>query len=381
MEHRRRLWRFLSRIARLIGACGFAFRAEPFHSEGPCLIVCNHVTNWDPILLCGVFPDTPVRFVASEHIFRHGLVSRLIERLVAPIPRRKASSGVDTVKSCLRALKAGDTVGLFAEGDACWDGRSHAVFPATGKLARASGATLITCRLEGGYLTQPRWALRRRRGRMRCTVVGVYPPEKLKSMQGEAITALINRDIFEDAWERVRQEPTAFRGRGLAEGFERGFFLCPACRGFGTLRGRGDAVRCACGFHTALTAQGTFEPPEPFETLADWDAWQTKTLREMQLPADKALFSDEGLSLKRVGSGHAELTLGRGTLTQYRDALRFGERSFPLDEIGSMAMVKANLLLLSCGDEYYELRAGRRCCLRKYLAVWQSRTERARQGE
>ena len=37
-----------------------------------------------------------------------------------------------------------------------------------------------------------------------------------------------------------------------------------------------------------------------------------------------------------------------------------------------MAIVKANILLLTTGDHYYEIRAQRSCCLRKYLAVWQN---------
>ena len=38
-----------------------------------------------------------------------------------------------------------------------------------------------------------------------------------------------------------------------------------------------------------------------------------------------------------------------------------------------MAMVKANILLLTVGDSYYEFRAGKPCCLRKYLSFWQTR--------
>ena len=125
------------------------------------------MTTWDPLLLAMSFPDKPIRFVASEHIFRHGLVSRLLTWLVAPIPRKKAASGADTVMASLRALKAGDSVCIFAEGDASWDGLTHPVFPATGKLARMAGVPLVTYRLEGGYLSLPRWSKKLRRGKMR----------------------------------------------------------------------------------------------------------------------------------------------------------------------------------------------------------------------
>ena len=87
--------------------------------------------------------------------------------------------------------------------------------------------------------------------------------------------------------------------------------------------------------------------------------------------ADDPLFSDEDMALLEIGSRHRETTLGRGTLVQRPDALEIAGHSFPLREIDSMAMVKANILLFSVGDSYFEIRASASCCLRKYLLVWQ----------
>ncbi|MCR5576617.1 MAG: 1-acyl-sn-glycerol-3-phosphate acyltransferase [Oscillospiraceae bacterium] len=371
MKLRKLVWSFCYWFIRCFIAPRFHFEAEPADVQGPFLMISNHVTPWDPLLLGLSFPKTPMRYVASEHLFRHGWVSRVIERLAGPIPRRKASSGADTVKACLRALRDGENVGIFAEGDACWDGLSHEVFPATGKLARSSGATLVTYRLEGGYPTLPRWSKKRRPGKMRGHVVGVYTPEELKSMKGPEITALINRDIFEDAWARQRAEHVVYRAEDRAEGIEKGFFLCPSCRKIGTLRGVANAIKCSCGLRILYTEQGFLEPSEPFETLADWDAWQYESLRTMEFPAGVPVFFDGGMTLRGIRVGHGEEELARGELTQYPDALACGDRRFPLTEIASMAMVKANILLFSVGDDYYEIRADHELCLRKYLLFWQ----------
>ncbi len=373
MEGRKRIWIFLQWLVGPFLRRRFRLEAVRAEIEGPCLIVANHVTNWDPLLLALSFPKTPIRFVASEHIFRHGWVSRLLEKALAPIPRRKASSGADTVKACLRALRDGETVCIFAEGDACWDGLTHEVFPATGKLARSSGTTLVTYRLEGGYLTLPRWSKRRRPGRMRGAVVGMYTPEELKAAKGPEITAIINRDIHEDAWARQRTEHIRYRAEDRAVGIGKGFFLCPACGKLGTIRGVGNEITCSCGLRQTYTEEGFLDPPQPFETLAEWDAWQFETLRDMDVPEDEAVFTDEGVTLRRIGSGHGEEELAGGTLTQYPDALVCGEHRFPLADIANMAMVKANILLFSVGDDYYEIRADRDLCLRKYLLFRQSR--------
>ncbi len=343
-------WRFLQRLMRGFVARRFNMTAKPCQTDGPCLIIANHVTNWDPLLLAMSFPDRPVRFVASEHIFRHGFLSKLLEWLVAPIPRKKAASGADTVMAVLRALKAGDTVCLFA----------------------MAGVPLVTYRLEGGYLSLPRWANSRRLGRMRGAAVGIYSPEELKAMKGPAITALIDRDLYEDAFARQRTEHVRFRGRNRAEGIERGFFLCPKCGELGSVRGVGDRVVCACGLDLLYTEEGFFDPPDPVETLAEWETVQRSALKDICARADGLLFSDGDMTLREIGAGHRETLLAKGELRQYPDAIELGGRCFPLTEIDSMAMVKAGMLLFSVGDRYFEIRAAGGACLRKYLMVWQN---------
>ena len=121
---------------------------------------------------------------------------------------------------------------------------------------------------------------------------------------------------------------------------------------------------------------GFFSPPEPFETLAEWEDWQQETLRNLQTEPGKALFSDEPVRLSRVVSGHQEEAMGSGQLTLYPEKILFGNHLFPLDKIGSMAMVQKRLLLFSCGEDYYELRAEKGVNLRKYLSWWKIITEK-----
>ncbi|MCR5663734.1 MAG: 1-acyl-sn-glycerol-3-phosphate acyltransferase [Oscillospiraceae bacterium] len=366
-ERLQRNWRALYRLCHRYICRKFNMTHEDLSVDGPVLLIPNHSCGWDPLLVAMSLPEKQVYFVASEHIFRLGFVSRLLERFLAPIPRKKASSGADTVKACLRHLKAGHSVCLFAEGEQTWDGVSRPVFPATGKLVKSSGATLVTYRIEGAYLSLPRWGKGVRRGRVHGAPVGIYPPETLRSMTPQAINALIERDLYENAWTRQRENPVAFKGRRRAEGLERMLYLCPSCRRIGTLQSRGDRVFCSCGLDLHYTEEGFFNPCEPFSTLADWDAWQRKTLKTIDFSPSEPCFSDEGAVLSRIGAGHREELLARGKLLRYADRLECGAFSFPADEIVSMAMVQDHLLLFSFRDEYYQIRAGKNANLKKYL--------------
>ena len=278
-DRHRRIWRVLCALLRWPICRLFSLKHDDPEIDGPCLIVSNHVTDWDPLLLAMSFPKLPLYYVASEHIFRQGLVSRILFWLVEPIARRKGAAGTDTVKACLRHLKAGHAVCIFAEGDATWDGRSAEVFPATGKLARSSGAKLLTYRLEGGYLSKPRWGRGIRRGAVYGHPVRLYSPEELRAMKAEEITAAINGDIYEDAWQRQEENPISFRSAHPAERLETALFLCPSCRQFGTLRSKKDTLSCRCGLRLRVLDTGFFDPPTPFRTLAQWEDWQQEHIQ------------------------------------------------------------------------------------------------------
>ena len=372
-ERHQRIWRMLYALSHRWICRKFNLQPTELDVEGPVLLIPNHVSAWDPLLVAMSLRRKQVYYVASEHLFRLGLVTQLIQWLVAPIPRRKASTGTDTVKACLRHLRAGHSVCLFAEGEQCWDGRSQDIFPATGKLAKSSGATLVTFRLEGGYLSLPRWGRGIRRGRVRGYPVGIYSPEQLKAMSPGEIDDLINRDLYEDAWQRQAEDPVAFRGRRRAEGLEKALYLCPGCRRIGSLRSKGDRLFCDCGLDLTYTETGFFQPRQPFAHIAAWEDWQRQELRAMPFPADGPLFADEGILLSRVGVDHRSTLLTRGTLEQYADALVCDAYRFPLKEISSMAPVQSHLLLLSHQGSYYELHAPGGANLRKYLEIWKNR--------
>ncbi|NLL67908.1 MAG: 1-acyl-sn-glycerol-3-phosphate acyltransferase, partial [Clostridiaceae bacterium] len=105
--------------------------AKPTHH--PYIVLANHNTDYDPLLIGLAFPDQ-MYYVASEHIFRWGFISKLINFLVSPIPRVKAITEIQTVINILKRLKAGANVCMFAEGNRSFSGETGQIHPATGKL-------------------------------------------------------------------------------------------------------------------------------------------------------------------------------------------------------------------------------------------------------
>lgn len=367
------IWGTLYKVVKPYFLHRFALESEVCSVPGPCIVIPNHVTNWDPFLVAMSFPDKQLYYVASEHIFRHKLASRALEWMLSPIARKKGDSGFSAAREILRRTKQGHSICLFAEGDCTWNGYSNHVLPATGKLVRSSGATLITYRLEGGYFTSPRWGHSIRRGKMRGRAVGVYGPQELRKMKGSEITALIDRDLYEDAWDRQKSTPVLYRSDNTAEYLETALYLCPVCHHIGTLRSKKKSLSCtACGFQTTFREDCLFHPNVPFETVGQWDQWQSEQLLKGNYEHGSVLFSDDVVSFRRILEHHQTMPLEGRRLIQWADRIRCGPYEFPLAEIDNMAMVKRNILLFTCRGNYYELRCAKRSNLRKYLLLWQN---------
>lgn len=332
--------------------CAFKFDVIPSEAGKPVIVVCNHVTDLDPALV-GIAFKGHLYFVASEHVTRWGLASRLLQFFFAPIIRVKGKTDARVGMDVIRKVRKGSNVCIFAEGNRSFNGLTGPVFPATGKLVRSSGAGMVTFRLEGGYFTAPRWARKMRRGRMYGRLVGSYSAADIKAMSSDEINDIISRDIHEDAYERQRKNPIHYRGPALAEDIQTGLYLCPKCGQAGTLTSSGSRFSCACGLAGTydelgmLTGQGF-----SFSTVTQWDAWQATQTQQLvsAAPQDGPICGCDGLQLYTVQSGVKATPAGTGRLALYTDRLVCGEHSFLLQQLSDLAIVSQRTLTFSTLD-------------------------------
>ncbi len=75
------------------GRLNYTFAPGP-QVEGPCLILSNHVTDFDPILVGLSFPEH-MYFVAGENVMRMGFLSKLVGRYGSIIQRIKGTTDAE----------------------------------------------------------------------------------------------------------------------------------------------------------------------------------------------------------------------------------------------------------------------------------------------
>ena len=383
MKRRLRFWGFTVPILDKWLRSTFNYSYEEFDPadiEGPVIVAINHASAYDPLFVGVAFKNKPLTFVASEHLLRTGLSGRLIDRYYSVIPHQKGSKSKRTGLIMMKRIKNGESVFLAVEGEQTWNGASMPVKPLSGRMIKMSGASLITYMIEGAYLAAPRWSRSTRKGRVYGHPVKIYTAETLASMEDDEVEKALADDLRFDVrdWQASQPGgPISFKCRkgGNAEGIERAVCSCPDCGSIGRLRSAKDKVKCSCGFGMRLDDSGRFDPAEPFETIADWEAYDRDSIAKLLGNAayGTELFGDEDIKLLRIGDNHndEEISQGRLSLIAAKDAceLRIKDMTFKLRGISEMAMVLASRIVFSNESGYYELRS-KNANLRKYLIAY-----------
>lgn len=111
--------------------------AENVPSQGPVIVCCNHISNFDPPLL-GSSLERQVHYMAKEELFRVPVISFLVTKFGA-LPVKRGGSDRAAIRTTLKILEEGKMFGIFPEGT-----RSK-----TGKLGEGqSGVSLFALKSE-----------------------------------------------------------------------------------------------------------------------------------------------------------------------------------------------------------------------------------------
>lgn len=379
-DHRRhiRVFKIFSPLMRLFMKSKFNYVYDSIpKSVGPYLLLCNHNTNFDPILL-GLAAGQQIYFVASEHIMRKGLGTWFLKRYFDPIIHLKGKAGLNTIANMLKSLKAGFNVMIFPEGNRSFNGLTCEYQASIGKLARKSGATLVTYRLEGGYLSQPRWGFTTRKGKLNGRLVHIYGAEELNGMTDDAINEAIVSDLYEDAYKTEKREKTEFKGRRLCYGLESTIFTCPRCKKIGTLKSSDTTLSCECGYSAVYNTYGELvESDGTSMTVTELDNVQqteleAKVLDMLKNKSQEPLFSDE-ITAEAIGENHEVTRVLSGTVTAYADRAEFNGAVISPMDLSGMAIHSRNTIVAHTAKDgiQYEIKGKKECfSALKYLYLY-----------
>jgi len=116
--------------------------------DGPCLYICNHLSNADGVTLHRVLRPREVFFLAGVKL-AGTTMTRVVMEALDTIPIRPDSPDVEALKRSVEMLKAGKSVLIFPEGTRSRTGALLRGKRGAGLIARRAGVPIVPVALTG----------------------------------------------------------------------------------------------------------------------------------------------------------------------------------------------------------------------------------------
>ena len=368
-KRHRPIFAILRGIFRLHTKIRYNYKAVKSDIKGPCLIMCNHVTTFDPVFAALSF-KCPVYFVAMDDLFNMK-VSPLLKYLVAPIPKKKSQADMQTIRDCIAIMKEGGAVCVFPEGNRILSGDQWPMTEAVAKFVKISKYPLVIYNIEGGYGSDPRWGHTKRKGKMRGFVKLVLTPQEYKDMSNEQLY----RTICDNLRVNDVSSGQKFKSKKRAEYIERVLYRCPNCGKVSTIVSENERFKCNnCDSSWAYTEDLHIVPNDKFSTIYDWHEWEKGETERMSRDCLGIIFEDENVEFyksirfrkkKKIMDGRLSVT-ARGLTITDRTSIAY----FPFADIDGIVLVHRNKFDFYYKGRTYQIKGDERFCSVKYVHLY-----------
>lgn len=170
------------------------------------LMVCNHCSNIDPVILMGHLAGHQISFISKKENHDLFLVGKVMHKLQCQlIDRENDRAALKTIIKCIQMLKEDKaSIGVFPEGYIHPDRKLHNFRPGVFKIAQKAQVPIVVCTVSNTAHAISN-LLKWKPSDIRLSVLAVLPPEELKGQT----TVEISDRIFAMMAENLGPENVA----------------------------------------------------------------------------------------------------------------------------------------------------------------------------
>lgn len=181
---------------------------EKVPESGRFLLVCNHVSLADPVVLLRVFTGKQLAFISKKENQSMFLVGKVMHKMLCqPIDRENDKAALKTIIRCIQILREDKaSVAVFPEGYIHEDKKLHRFRSGVFKIAKKTEVPIVVCTMKNTKDAISN-LLHHRHTNIEVSVLATIQPEEYKDLTtvdlGERIYQLMAEDLGP---ENVAQE-------------------------------------------------------------------------------------------------------------------------------------------------------------------------------
>lgn len=239
--------------------------------QEPYVLIANHSNTVDPFLAAlAVYPNR-LNFVGGYAYAQKRSYGWLF-RLAQAIPKFQYQIDLASIKQMIGIVKNGGNLALFPSGRLPTFGENEIVTPAMAKMLKMAKANIYYVRIEGAYLSRPKWSKKYRRGKVEVTVNKLLTKEELATKTVDEVNNLVQSVLSYNEFRDYQDyKQIDYKGKDLAEGIEQILYMCPKCLKEYSMSSKGNEIKCnCCGETWHITEKGYFEERDLVRDTHDW---------------------------------------------------------------------------------------------------------------
>lgn len=121
--------------------------------DGRFMLVCNHLNDFDPVVLLHHFRHSQLAFISKRENGSRFIVGTLMHKIMCqPINRENDREALKTILNCIRLLKEDKvSIAVFPEGYTSRDHKFHKFRPGVFKIAQKAKVPIVVCTVTNTF--------------------------------------------------------------------------------------------------------------------------------------------------------------------------------------------------------------------------------------
>lgn len=129
----------------VLGPCR-TYGAKRVPRKGGLIVIANHLSDCDPVILQGASPRA-IQFMGKSELFTMKVVGPIL-KWWGSFPVKRGAPDRNSLRLAAELAKSGRTVGVFPEGQLSTDGKLQEIKPGAALIIKMAKVPVICCGLQ-----------------------------------------------------------------------------------------------------------------------------------------------------------------------------------------------------------------------------------------
>lgn len=296
------------------------------------ILIGNHASRADYIYATlAVGANVPLNFILGRNEFYRSHLHTIVS-IANCIPKMNFVPDNLTIRAASKIIKNGGNLCFFPEGMSSISGRQQPAAIGTGKMLKHYGLPVLAIKIRGGYLTNVKFDMNERPGKVEVELYELFSSEDLKKHTADEIQKLVDQALFHDDYAWNAQKGYSYDAKGnTAFHIHQLLYKCPVCGQEHEMADEPSRIYCKkCGFSVSINDKYRLSAAEKVavpQTPALWYDWERRMVRKQVLSPDFILKEKVRLGVlpenEYLKNQATSIPAGEGLLTLTRNGLTY----------------------------------------------------------